>query len=57
VRPTQILAKPINWLRAITLYGVTTSGGPNFIYDLCCEKIDRPQLGVLDLRPSTEFRF
>ena len=37
--PMAFLEKPIRWLRAISDYGAHTSGGPNFAYDLCVQKI------------------
>jgi 8-amino-7-oxononanoate synthase/acyl carrier protein len=47
--PMAFLQKPVRWLRGITKYGVTVSGGPNFAYDLCTEKIADDQLAGLDL--------
>ena len=47
--PMAFLQKPIRWLRGITKYGVTVSGGPNFAYDLCTDKITDDQLAGLDL--------
>ncbi len=47
--PLAFLQKPIRWLRAITRYGVTISGGPNFAYDLCHQKVTDEQMGELDL--------
>lgn len=47
--PMAFLQKPIRWLRTITKYGVTISGGPNFAYDLCTDKITEDQLAGLDL--------
>jgi 8-amino-7-oxononanoate synthase/acyl carrier protein len=47
--PMAFLQKPIRWLRGITKYGVTISGGPNFAYDLCTDKITEDQLAGLDL--------
>ena len=47
--PMAFLQKPIRWLRGITKYGVTVSGGPNFAYDLCTDKITEDQLAGLDL--------
>jgi acyl-CoA synthetase (AMP-forming)/AMP-acid ligase II len=38
------------WLRAITRYRGTTSGGPNFMFDLCCRRISFEQCEGLDLR-------
>lgn len=47
--PIAFLQKPIRWLQAISHYKATTSGGPNFAYDLCVEKIKPEQLEGLDL--------
>ena len=47
--PMAFLQKPIRWLRGITKYRVTISGGPNFAYDLCADKITDDQLAGLDL--------
>ncbi|AOX02681.1 hypothetical protein BJP34_27460 [Moorena producens PAL-8-15-08-1] len=47
--PVAFLQKPIRWLKAIYNYRATTSGGPNFAYDLCVKKIPEEQLGNLDL--------
>ena len=48
--PASFLHRPIRWLRAISRYGATTSGGPNFAYDLCVRKITDAQRAELDLR-------
>ncbi|MEM9216874.1 MAG: amino acid adenylation domain-containing protein [Cyanobacteria bacterium P01_F01_bin.150] len=47
--PVAFLQKPIRWLKAISNYRATTSGGPNFAYDLCVQKIKSEQLTNLDL--------
>ena len=47
--PTAFLQKPWRWLQAVTRYRATTSGGPNFAYDLCVEKIPPHQRAELDL--------
>ncbi len=47
--PMHFLQKPIRWLKAISRYQATTSGGPNFAYDLCLHKIQPEQLADLDL--------
>ncbi|AOY82446.1 fatty acyl-AMP ligase [Moorena producens JHB] len=47
--PVAFLQKPIRWLQAISRYKATTSGGPNFAYDLCVNKIKPEQLTGLDL--------
>ena len=47
--PVSFLQKPFRWLEAISKYKVTTSGAPNFAYDLCVDKITPEQLDTLDL--------
>ena len=47
--PVAFLQKPIRWLKAISTYRATSSGGPNFAYDLCVKKIQPEQLSDLDL--------
>lgn len=47
--PTAFIQKPVRWLQAISRYRATTSGGPNFAYDLCCQKIRAEQALDLDL--------
>ena len=47
--PVAFLQKPIRWLKAISNYRATTSGGPNFAYDLCLKKVKPEQLANLDL--------
>ncbi|HEV7671238.1 MAG TPA: non-ribosomal peptide synthase/polyketide synthase [Thermoanaerobaculia bacterium] len=47
--PVAFLQKPLRWLAAISRYGATTSGGPNFAYDLCARKIATPERTGLDL--------
>jgi acyl-CoA synthetase (AMP-forming)/AMP-acid ligase II len=47
--PVDFLQKPLRWLQAISKYGATTSGGPNFAYDLCARKITSEQKADLDL--------
>ena len=47
--PLSFLQKPFRWLAAITRYGATTSGGPNFAYDLCVRQIKDDLLDQLDL--------
>lgn len=43
------LQKPIRWLEGISHYRATHSGGPNFAYDLCVQKITPEQKENLDL--------
>jgi acyl-CoA synthetase (AMP-forming)/AMP-acid ligase II len=47
--PASFLQRPIRWLRAVTRYRATNSGGPNFAYDLCARKITDAQREELDL--------
>ncbi len=47
--PMSFLQKPYRWLAAITRFKATTSGGPNFAYDLCVRKITPEQRATLDL--------
>jgi len=47
--PLSFLQKPFRWLAAITKYKGTTSGGPNFAYDLCVRTITETQIDELDL--------
>ncbi len=48
--PLAMLQRPIRWLRAIDRYRSDTSGGPNFGYDLCVQRITPEQCEGLDLR-------
>jgi len=47
--PMAFLQKPSRWLKAISHYKATTSGGPNFAYDLCLRKTTPQQRESLDL--------
>ena len=47
--PMSFLQRPLQWLQAITRYHATTSGGPNFAYDLCVRKAKAEELETLDL--------
>jgi acyl-CoA synthetase (AMP-forming)/AMP-acid ligase II len=51
--PVHFLQKPVRWLSAITRYRATTSGGPNFSYDLCVRQITEAQRELLDLSSWT----
>lgn len=51
--PISFLQSPIRWLQMICQYRATTSGGPNFAYDLCVEKIGKEQREGLDLSSWT----
>lgn len=47
--PVDFLQKPVRWLKAIAHYQATSSGGPNFAYDLCVRKVTAAQREELDL--------
>lgn len=68
--PGAFLQDPRRWLLTITRHGVVSSGGPNFAYDLCVDRIPRDRRDGLELhtwqvafngaepvRPSTLERF
>src|SRR5262249_49659231 len=46
--PLGILQRPIRWLRAISKYQARISGGPNFIFDLCADRVTAEQKATLD---------
>ena len=47
--PMAFLRQPLCWLRAVTHYRAQLTGGPNFAYDLCCDRIPEDRLRELDL--------
>jgi amino acid adenylation domain-containing protein len=47
--PQAFLQRPARWLRAISRYRATTSGGPNFAYDLCVRRVGPAEREGLDL--------
>ena len=47
--PVAFLQRPRRWLAAISRYRGTTSGGPNFAFDLCVRKIGAADREGLDL--------
>lgn len=47
--PYDFMQRPYSWLKAISRTKATTSGGPNFAYDLCVERITEDQKRTLDL--------
>jgi FkbH-like protein len=68
--PVAFLQQPMRWLRAVSRYRATTSGGPDFAYDLCARRAGEADLAGIDLtswrvafngaepvRPSTLERF
>ncbi|MBM5461157.1 non-ribosomal peptide synthetase [Pseudomonas sp. P66] len=47
--PAYFLARPQRWLQAISDHGGTISGGPDFAYRLCSERVSGAALANLDL--------
>ncbi|RMQ90948.1 hypothetical protein ALP97_04614 [Pseudomonas salomonii] len=47
--PAYFLGRPLRWLEAISEYGGTISGGPDFAYRLCSERVSETALERLDL--------
>ena len=51
--PIAFLQRPLRWLETISRYRATTSGAPNFAYDLCTRKITAEERETLDLSSWT----
>ncbi|MFC1878645.1 fatty acyl-AMP ligase [Chloroflexota bacterium] len=49
MNPITFIQSPIRWLKAIDKYKATFSGGPNFAYEICVNKITPDQCEGLDL--------
>jgi acyl-CoA synthetase (AMP-forming)/AMP-acid ligase II len=47
--PFSFLKRPARWLEAISHFRATTSGGPNFAYDLCVRRVPEEERVRLDL--------
>ena len=47
--PVDFLQRPLRWLQAVSQTGASISGGPNFAYDLCVDKITPAERATLDL--------
>ncbi|MBY0585867.1 SDR family NAD(P)-dependent oxidoreductase [bacterium] len=47
--PLSFIQRPFRWLKAISDHRASASGGPNFAYDLCVERISPEQRATLDL--------
>ena len=47
--PLAFLQKPARWLRAVSRFQATISGGPDFAYQLCAEKVGAAERRELDL--------
>jgi acyl-CoA synthetase (AMP-forming)/AMP-acid ligase II len=51
--PLQFLKRPLLWLREISRHRATTSGAPNFAYEMCIEAARRQGTDGLDLSSWT----
>ncbi len=49
MQPLAVMEKPLRWLRAISNFRVTSSGGPNFLYQYCVDRITPAEREGLDL--------
>ncbi len=47
--PRFFLERPVRWLRVVSHFGGTISGGPDFAYRLCSERVSESDLAALDL--------
>ncbi|GAA1500638.1 hypothetical protein GCM10009760_62430 [Kitasatospora kazusensis] len=47
--PVSFLRRPLSWLRMVSRYGATITGGPNFAFDLCVRRAKDTELEGLDL--------
>lgn len=47
--PQMFVKRPIEWLRAISVYRATVSFAPTFAYDLCVRRVKERDLDALDL--------
>ncbi|WP_392534212.1 amino acid adenylation domain-containing protein [Nostoc sp. C117] len=47
--PVAFLQRPVRWLQAISQYQAHTSGGPNFAYELCVDKVSLEERETLNL--------
>ncbi|HEX5110857.1 MAG TPA: fatty acyl-AMP ligase [Vicinamibacterales bacterium] len=47
--PGAFLQRPVRWLKAISTFHATRSGGPNFAYDLAVTRVSREDREMLDL--------
>lgn len=47
--PVTFIQKPVRWLRAISKYGGTHGGAPNFAFDLCVDGVSNEERSGIDL--------
>lgn len=53
--PLTVVANPLNWLLFIDRFKVTHTGGPNFIFELCVDKIPNESIAAISLRSLSHF--
>jgi acyl-CoA synthetase (AMP-forming)/AMP-acid ligase II/aryl carrier-like protein len=47
--PSRFLRRPASWLESIDRFGATITGGPNFAFDLCVDKIKDQEIEGISL--------
>ena len=47
--PRYFLERPVRWLETVSRHRATISGGPDFAYRLCLDRVSKAQLQKLDL--------
>lgn len=47
--PMHFIQRPVRWLKAISNYRITLTGGPNFSYEMCTTRIPDEELEGIDL--------
>ena len=47
--PLDVVQRPLRWLEAISRFRATTSGGPDFIYEACVQRVRPEDCNFLDL--------
>lgn len=48
--PVHFLQRPLRWLQALSTHRATYSGGPNFAFDQCVNRITEEEINKLDLQ-------
>ena len=48
--PAAFLQRPLRWLEAVSRFGATVTGGPDFAWELCVRRATPAQVASLDLR-------
>lgn len=48
--PVHFLQRPVRWLQALSTYRATYSGGPNFAFDQCINRVTPEEISKLDLQ-------